>query len=397
MLKPERIEQIKNRAEQAKHEITNWRRELHQHPQTSYEETYISGVVAEKLEQFGIKTERGWAGTGVVGIIEGKQKSDKCIALRADIDALDITEENSFDYVSKYPGKMHACGHDGHTAMLLGAAKLLSEENNFQGKVMLIFQPAEEGGGGAKVMIDEGLFTKHNPESVWGMHNWPGLPVGQFAMRDGAFLASTNDFTIHVNGKGGHAAVPQYCKDPIVAASHIVAAAQSIVSREMNPNNPSLISITTFNAGTAFNIIPDQAKLTGTIRALDDQVQSELVNSLKRIVAGAEEMFGLQIEFNLLESAYPTLYNNVQETQFSYELCSQLTSSENVTRQYEPTLGGEDFAFMLQKRPGCFLLIGNQAAEKGNNMLHTSKYDFNDDIIPLGVTYWTALAESKLS
>ncbi|MBL0691096.1 MAG: amidohydrolase [SAR324 cluster bacterium] len=381
-------------AEIHKESIT-WRKILHQHPQTCYEEEFASNFIINKLTDFGIDYESNIAKTGVVGRLKAGNSTKKKIALRADIDALNITEENSFSYKSKFAGKMHACGHDGHTSMLLAAAKYLSLQKNFSGEVYFIFQPAEEGGAGADKMMKEGLFDKYPAQSVWGMHNTPGVAVGTINLMSGTMMASADMFEIKVIGSGGHAAKPHVTVDPILVASHIVTALQSIISRNIAPTDSGVITVSKVKAGTAFNIIPDIAILSGTVRALDENTRLTLLNRIEKIANSIAQAFEARIEFSLLPVRYPTLVNTKKETDIA-ELVAKKTVKE-VSRNMAPSLGGEDFAFMLQKKPGCYIFLGNgKFGEKGGNDLHTAKYDFNDNSSLHGIGYWVNLVEHIL-
>lgn len=373
----------------------SWRRLLHQYPQTSYEEEFSSNFITEKLKSFGLEVRQGMAKTGVVASLSGTNgNSNKKIILRADIDALNITEENDFDYKSKNPGKMHACGHDGHTAMLLAAAKYLSETRKFSGQVHFVFQPAEEGGAGADKMIKEGLFEKYPADSVWGMHNFPGIEVGTAGMLAGPMMASADEFKIVVNGKGGHAAMPHKTCDPILAGSHIVTALQSIIARNLPYYQSGVVTVSCFNAGSAFNIIPDKAIILGTFRAIETDVRDLLASKIQAIATGIGESFGARVDFKMLGANYPALVNSKHETEIARMVARQtMQIDENIM----PSMGGEDFAFMLQKKPGCYIVIGNGlTGNKGGNGLHNAKYDFNDDAAIYGITYWINLVQTLL-
>ncbi len=386
---------INSRIEDICKEAVEWRRLLHQNPQTSYEETFASQLIVEKLTKFGIKSFTGIAKTGVVGVLEGSTKSDKKIALRADIDALNITEQNDFAYISKNNGKMHACGHDGHTAMLLAAAAYLSATKNFSGTVYFIFQPAEEGGAGGDLMVKEGLFDKFPADSVWGMHNNPGIAVGDFEYRAGPCMASADEFTAIVKGSGGHAAMPHLTVDPVLVAAHIITSLQTVVARNIDPALSGVISTTKVHGGSAFNIIPDQVIIQGTIRALDEQTRSMLIANTKKICQNVAQAFQAECDVTIEPNSYPVLVNSVAETKIAAEVAK--TVGKNVTEMYAPSMGGEDFAFMLQKKPGSYILTGNGAkGSKGSAGLHTSRYDFNDDALIYGAKYWIALTEHLL-
>lgn len=384
-----------------KEEITAARRELHQNPQTAYEETFASDLVAKKLTDWGIPFKRGMAGTGIVATIEGqKTDSGKAIGLRADMDALDMIETSGQPWASKIPGKMHGCGHDGHTAMLLGAAKYLSETRNFNGKVHLIFQPAEEGGAGAMKMIAEGLFKQFPMKAVYGMHNWPGIPRGKMGLRPGPIMASSDSFDIVITGKGGHAALPHLNIDPIVAGSHIVTALQSIVSRQVDPVDQGVVSITNFKAGQgAHNVIPEQAHLSGTYRAFRVETRKLLQQRIEEIATGLAKTFNTTIEIKFHDGYDPTI-NTPEESVFCANIARELLGAGNVDDNVEPCMGAEDFGAMLLEAPGCYVWMGQGEPDKKdsphNKFLHNTGYDFNDEIIPLGVEYWARLAEAAL-
>lgn len=384
-----------------KDEIAAYRRELHRHPQTSYEETFASDLVAQKLAEWGIAFERGIAVTGIVATIEGQTNSSgKAIALRADMDALDMTDESGQPWASTIPGKMHGCGHDGHTAMLLGAAKYLSETRNFDGKVHLVFQPAEEGGSGAIRMIEEGLFKKYPVQAAYGMHNWPGLPKGTIALRPGPIMASSDSFQITVTGKGGHAAMPHLNVDPIVAAAQIVTNLQSIVSRQIDPVDQAVVSITNFNAGSgAFNVIPEKAVLTGTFRAFRVETRALLKRRIEEIAATIAAAHGTTAALVMNDGYDPTI-NTPAESAFCAGIARGIVGDANVNAAVDPCMGAEDFGAMLQEVPGCYIWMGQGEPDKKdsphNKGLHNTKYDFNDDIIPTGVEYWAKLVEAAL-
>lgn len=383
-----------------KNEIAACRRDLHQNPQTSYEETFASDLVAQKLTEWGITFERGMAVTGIVATIEGQKKtSGKAIALRADMDALDIIEKSGQPWASKIPGKMHGCGHDGHTAMLLGAAKYLSETRNFDGTVHLIFQPAEEGGAGAIRMIKEGLFKKYPVNAVFGMHNWPGMKMGEIGLRPGPIMASSDSFEITITGKGGHAAMPHHNIDPLLAAAHVVTALQSIVSRQVDPIDQGVMSITNFNSGTgASNVIPGNAKLIGTYRAFRVETRTMIRQRIEEITRAVSAAFNTTAEF-LFNDGYDPTINSVEESIFCANIARDLVGHDNVNANVEPCMGAEDFGAMLQEAPGCYIWMGQSVPDKDsphNKGLHNAGYDFNDEIIPLGVEYWARLAEGFL-
>lgn len=384
-----------------KEEITAARRELHQNPQTAYEETFASDLVAKKLTEWGVTFKRGLAGTGIVATIEGqKNDSGRAIGLRADMDALDMVETSGQPWASKIPGKMHGCGHDGHTAMLLGAAKYLSETRNFNGKVHLIFQPAEEGGNGAAKMIEEGLFKEFPMNAVFGMHNWPGIPKGKMGLKAGPIMASSDSFDIVITGKGGHAAMPHLNIDPIVVGSHIVTALQTIVSRQLDPIDQGVVSITNFKAGQgAHNVIPEKALLSGTYRSFRVETRKLLQKRIEEIATGIAQTLNTTVEIKFHDGYDPTI-NSAAESVFCAEVARDLLGTENVEDNVEPCMGAEDFGAMLLEAPGCYVWMGQGEPDKKdsphNQYLHNTGYDFNDDIIPIGVEYWARLAEAAL-
>ena len=375
-------------------DLTEWRRDLHRYPETNYEEHRTAGIVAEKLRAWQFDAvETGIGQTGVVGVLHGRNgPGGEAILLRADMDALPMQEEATHDHVSTIPGKMHACGHDGHTTMLLGAARHLSETRNFNGTVYFCFQPAEEGGAGAKAMLEDGLLDRYPATAVYGMHNRPGLPIGQFAVKPGPFLASADEFEITVNGRGGHAAKPHLSADPIVAGAHIVTAMQQIVARKVNPLQPAVVSICVFDAGTVSNVIPDTATLKGTIRTFDEDVYALIRAEAERICRDAGNAFGVEVGFKINGTPYPPTLNDPERTAFAVSVLEELVGAENVTHDEHPTMGGEDFAFLANARPGAFINIGNGDSAG----LHTVTYDFNDEAAPFGVAYWARLVERAL-
>ncbi|MEX1233192.1 MAG: M20 aminoacylase family protein [Planctomycetaceae bacterium] len=378
-------------------ELTAWRRELHAHPQTAFEETFASDFIAARLEAAGVKIHRGLATTGVVGTVEGSKPASgsvKAIGLRADIDALDIQEANDVPYKSKFAGKMHACGHDGHTTMLLGAACHLAKTKNFAGTVHFIFQPAEENEGGGRVMVEEGLFDKFPVDAVFGMHNWPGMPVGTFAVAAGPMMAAFDVFEVIVTGKGTHAAMPHLGIDPIAITSQIVTNLQSIASRQTNPLDQIVVSITQFHAGDTWNVIPNTAMLRGTVRSFSANVQEMAESSIRRIVENVARAHGAESTVRY-ERRYPATINTAEESEWSAKAAGLVVGDEKIIRDPQPCMGSEDFAFMLQKRPGCYVWVGNGSADN-DRMLHNPKYDFNDEIIPIGSSYWVSLVESVL-
>ena len=383
-------------------EIQAIRRDIHAHPELCFEEFRTSELVAKKLEAWGIPMIRGLAGTGVVGIIK-RGTSSRALGLRADMDALPMQEINQFAHTSQHAGKMHACGHDGHTAMLLGAAHYLSQANDFDGTVYLIFQPAEEGGGGARRMIEEGLFQQCPMDAVFGMHNWPGIAVGSFGVKTGGMMASSNEFNVTVRGKGAHAAQPQKGIDPVMIAVQIAQSWQTIVSRNVNPLEPAVLSLTQIHSGSATNVIPDDAKLIGTVRTFSTEVLDLIESRMEKIASSTAAAFDAEVDFKFKRN-YPPLINHEKETQFAIQVMRDLVGSEQVNAQVEATMGAEDFAYMLQHKPGCYVFLGNgdgNHRSAGHGLgpcnLHNPSYDFNDDLLPIGASYWVRLVQSFLA
>jgi amidohydrolase len=374
-------------------EMTVWRRDIHAHPETAFEEHRTADQVASKLESFGIEVHRGLAGTGVVGTLRAGT-GRRAIGLRADLDGLHIHEKNGFDHASKHEGKMHACGHDGHTTMLLGAAKYLAETRNFDGIVHFIFQPAEENEGGGRVMVEQGLFDKFPVEAVYGMHNKPGLPVGKFGIRPGPMMAAYDRFEIAIRGKGTHGAMPHLGIDPVVVAANIVTALQSIASRATDPVEAVVVSVTQIHGGDTWNVIPDDVVIRGTTRAFKPEIHKSLEPSIRRIAEGVCAAFGATMTMRY-DYGYPPLVNDEAHTRTAAEIAAEIVGPENVNSTLDPTMGAEDFAFMLQAKPGAYIFIGNGPAE-GGCLLHSPHYDFNDEILPLGASYWARLVERTL-
>ena len=382
-------------------ELQAIRRNIHAHPELCYEEQRTADIIAQKLTDWGIPVLRGMGVTGVVGVIR-RGTGTAAIGLRADMDALPMQEFNTFAHASRHDGKMHACGHDGHTAMLLGAAHHLAKYGNFDGTVYLIFQPAEEGGAGAKRMMDDGLFERCPMQAVYGMHNWPGAPVGTFGVTPGPMMASSNEFEVIVRGKGAHAARPHKGTDPIMVAVQIAQSWQTIVSRNKNPIDAGVLSITQIHAGSATNVIPDDATLIGTVRTFTIEVLDLLEQRMREVATHTAAAFGAGVEFNFKRN-YPPLINHPQQTAFAVGVLQQIVGTGQVNAQVEPTMGSEDFAFMLQAKPGCYVFIGNGEGDHrdmghglGPCNLHNPSYDFNDDLLPIGATYWVRLAEAAL-
>jgi len=384
---------ILNRAAELQDEVTAWRRHIHQHPELGYDTVETARFVADRLREFGCdEVATGIGRTGVVGLIKGRLGDGGTIGLRADMDALPLNEETGREYASRTPGKMHACGHDGHTAMLLGAAKYLAETRNFRGQVAVIFQPAEEGGAGALAMIRDGLMDRFGIQRVFGMHNMPGLPVGQFAVRPGPIMAATAEFTITVTGKGGHAAMPHMTIDPIVTASQIVTALQTIVSRTADPVDSCVVTVTKFHAGSAYNVIPNAAEIAGTVRTLRKEMAETARQRMQAICDGIAASAGATATLSF-RSNYPVTVNDPREAEFAAETASSIAGPALVNRAVAPLMGGEDFSYMLEARPGAFVFIGN--GDSAN--LHNPSYDFNDEVIPHGISYWVRLAETGLA
>jgi len=379
--------------EQYENEMTSWRRDIHSHPEIAFDEHRTAKIVAEKLESFGIEVETGIAGTGVVGTLK-KGGGNRAIGLRADLDALPILEANDFEHKSQHDGLMHACGHDGHTCMLLGAARHLAENDDFEGIVRFIFQPAEENEGGGKAMVEAGLFDKYPVESVFGMHNIPGMPVGTFAIKSGPMMAAFDTFRIKVIGRGGHAAMPQFTIDPIVIGTKIVEAYQSIISRFTDPQEPVVLSVTQFHAGDAYNVIPNDVEISGSTRCFSAKVQERLEKQMQHMATEICSAYGATCEF-LYERRYPPTINSQSEARIAAQVASNIVGADNVNLQPKPAMGSEDFAFMLMEKPGSYIWIGNGDGE-GSCMVHNPGYDFNDEILSLGATYWVRMVEHIL-
>ncbi len=382
---------IVNRIADLQPEIAAWRQDLHAHPELRYDVHRTAAFVAEKLKSFGCdEVVPGIGRTGVVGVIRGRA-GGKVVGLRADMDALPLEEETGLPYKSQNPGKMHACGHDGHTAMLLGAAKYLAETRNFSGTAVVIFQPAEEGGAGALAMVKDGLISRFGIQEVFGMHNFPGLPLGQFAIRPGAMMASADHLTIDLEGKGGHAARPHLSIDTLLVGAQIVNQLQSIVARNVDPLEAAVVSICMFQAGHTDNVIPQHAQLRGTARALTDEVRNTLLQRIDDVVQGTARMYGAKAKLTCT-NGYPVLVNNNRQTEFAAAVAREIAGSDKVDTEVAPVMGAEDFAFMLGERPGAFIFVGNGDSAG----LHHPAYNFNDEAIPTGTSYWVRLSESAL-
>jgi len=381
--------------------IATLRRDIHAHPELCFQEQRTSDLIAKTLSGWGIPVHRGLGKTGVVGIVKNGS-SPRAVGLRADIDALPITEHNRFPHASVNTGKMHACGHDGHTAMLLAAAQHLSTHRNFDGTVYLIFQPAEEGGGGAREMIKDGLFDRFPMEAIFGIHNWPGLAAGQFAIKSGPVFASSNEFRIVIRGKGAHAAMPHNGIDPVPVACQLVQAFQTIITRNKRPIDAGVISVTMIHAGEATNVVPDSCELRGTVRTFTLEVLDLIERRMREISEATCQAFGASCEFEFHRN-YPPTVNHSRETEFARVLLESVVGKQNVV-EFEPTMGAEDFSYYLLEKPGCYFLIGNGdgahrdgGSGAGPCMLHNPSYDFNDELIPVGGSMWVRLAEAWLS
>jgi amidohydrolase len=387
---------IVNRIAEFHPEITEWRRDLHMHPELQYDVHRTAASVAEKLKAFGCdEVVTGIGRTGVVGVIKGRKPAGgglKAIGMRADMDALPLEEITGLPYKSTIPGKMHACGHDGHTAMLLGAAKYLAETRNFGGTAVVIFQPAEEGGAGGKAMVDDGLMTRFGIEEVYGMHNYPGIPLGEFAIRPGALMAAADHFIIEIEGKGGHAARPHFSVDTVLVGAEIVSRLQSIVARNVDPLHSAVVSVCLFQAGTTDNVIPQTAVLRGTARSLVPEIQDLLEKRIQEVVEGTAKLHGAKAVLKYKRS-YPVTRNHPDQTDFAASVAKEVVGDTKVDTNVNPVMGAEDFSFMLNARPGAFIFVGNGDSAG----LHHPAYDFNDGIIPVGSSYWVRLAEKALA
>jgi amidohydrolase len=372
--------------------MMQWRRYLHAQPELAFNEHKTSDFVAARLEEFGLEVHRGLAGTGVVGTL--RRGEGGTVGLRADMDALPITEANDFGHASRHTGHMHACGHDGHTTMLLGAASQLARNGRFGGTVHFIFQPAEEGEAGGRKMIEDGLFDLFPVDRVFGMHNWPGLPAGHFAVRPGPMMASSDSWEMIVEGRGGHAAMPDTCTDPVVVSAQIVMALQTIVSRNLHPVDSGVVSVTQIHAGEAFNVIPGQVVLRGTARSFQPATRDLIERRMGEIAHGIAQAGDCSVRFHY-DRRYPPTINNAEQARFAADVAALLVGEEHVDRDPVPTMGGEDFAFMLQEKPGAYLFIGNGPSDNGR-VLHSPHYDFNDDILSVGAAYWVKLIETAL-
>ena len=379
-------------------QMVTWRQHLHQHPELSFKEEITSDYIASVLQSHDIEIHRGLAVTGIIATVHG-QRDGNVIGLRADMDALPIQELNDFSYKSVHDGKMHACGHDGHSTMLLGSAIYLKENNNFSGTVHFIFQPAEEGGGGGRVMVEEGIFDKFPCQAVYGMHNFPGIAEGQFAVHDTAVMAANETLNINIKGKGGHAAMPDQCIDPVVVGAQIISALQSVVARNVAPLKSAVVSITMVNAGFASNVVPDDMQLTGSLRYFSKDVGDEVKDKIKNIVEGVSNSMGASATFESVPN-YPATINTPKHAELCANAAAMVVGENNVLRNEQPTMGSEDFAFLLNASEGAYIWIGNglvpEDSPKGGCMLHNTQYDFNDEILPIGASYWVQLVQNIL-
>ena len=384
---------ILNRAAELQAEVSEWRRHLHANPELLYDVENTAAFVAAKLAEFGVdEIVTGIGRTGVVGVIKGRGTSTRAIGLRADMDALPLDEISGKPWSSRVPGLMHACGHDGHTAMLLGAARYLAETRNFNGRVVVIFQPAEEGGAGALAMVQDGLMERFAVEEVYGMHNMPGQPVGTFSIRKGGIMAAPDKFFITVKGRGSHAAEPHKAIDPIAIGAQIVTNLQLIASRNANPLRSVVVSVTRFNAGTTHNIIPEEASLAGTVRSLDEAVRDLAEARIRDIARGIASANGAEADV-VYERACPVTVNHAAETEHAARAAIDIVGKDRVDTEVDPSMAGEDFAFMLKARPGAYIMVGHGDTPG----LHNPAYDFNDEILPYGISYWVRLAEQRLT
>ena len=385
---------IVNRVADLQGDIAEWRHDIHAHPELLFDVHRTAATVADKLKAFGCdEVVPGIGRTGVVGVIRGRRgQSHKVIGMRADMDALPIEEATGLSYKSTVPGKMHACGHDGHTAMLLGAAKYLAETRNFAGTAVLVFQPAEEGGGGGREMVRDGLMERFGVQEVYGMHNYPGLPLGQFGIRTGPLMASADAVTIEIEGVGGHAARPQLSVDTVLVGAQIINQIQSIVARSVDPIKSAVISICVFQAGTTDNVIPQTAHLRGTARALSPDVRDLLEKRLHEVVEGTARLYGAKAKLTY-RRGYPVLKNHEQQTSFAASIASEIVGADRVDTNFPPVMGAEDFSYMLEARAGAFIFVGNGDSAG----LHHPAYNFNDDVIPVGTSYWVRLVETAMA
>ena len=379
-------------------EMNEWRHHIHAHPETAFEETATAAFVADKLASFGLEVHTGLAKTGVVGVLrggDGASSASNAIGLRADLDALHIRERSGVPYASRSEGRMHACGHDGHTTMLLGAARALAQRKRLDGTVYFIFQPAEENEGGGRVMVEEGLFERFPMRAVYGMHNWPRLPAGTFAMRPGPLMGAYDIFEIVATGKGAHAAMAYTGKDPMLFVAQAINALQTIVARNLHPQDAGVVSVTQVHGGDTWNVIPQEVVLRGTVRTFKREVQDLIEQRIRGIVAGVAATFDMSATVRC-ERRYPALVNSEAETQHAIVAATAVVGATNVEINPTPEMGSEDFAFMLQAKPGCYVWLGaGRGADTPN--IHSPQYDFNDDVLPIGASYWVTLAEQQLA
>ena len=379
-----------------KEDMTDWRRDIHAHPELAFEEVRTSDLVAAKLAEWGIEVHRGIGKTGLVGVLKGRDDgvSGRAIGLRADMDALPMEEENDVPYKSTNPGVFHGCGHDGHTTMLLGAAKYLAETRNFSGTVNFIFQPAEEGAGGGRLMVEEGLFDRFPCDEVYGMHNWPEMPAGQVAVVPGPIMAAADQFDIKITAKGGHAAMPHLCNDPVVIAAQMVTAFQSLVSRQTDPLDAAVISVTQLHVGSAHNVIAEEAMLAGTVRTFKPATQDMIEAGMERIARGLCDAFGAAVAFDY-RRGYPATVNHPAQASFAAQVAAAVVGEGNVVEDRDPVMGAEDFSYMLLERPGAYLWLG-QAGGPSACMVHNPRYDFNDEVLPVGASVFATMVETRL-
>lgn len=385
---------VVNRIAEFTEEMARWRHEIHAHPELAFEERMTADLVAGLLQSFGIAVERGIARTGIVGTLEGSRPG-RSVALRADMDALPIAEKTGAPYASRHAGRMHACGHDGHTAMLLGAAKYLAETRNFAGTIHFIFQPAEENEGGARAMIAEGVLARYPVDAVYGMHNWPELPLGAFAVRPGAMMAAFDIFELRIKGKGVHGAMPHLGVDPIVAAAQVVMALQTITSRKLDPLESAVLSVTQIHGGETWNVIPEEVVLRGTARSFDPALRDRLEGLIREVAEGVAKAAGAELTLSY-DKRYPPTRNSAAETEIAAGAAAEIVGAGNVRREFLPSMGAEDFSYFLQEKPGAYIWVGNGGAAAGR-ALHTPTYDFNDEILAIGASYWVRLAERALA
>ena len=385
---------IKKKIEQITPEMLKWRHSIHSKPEIAYQEKDTSDFISKKLHEFGIEVHQGIGKTGVVGIIKGKNSnSERAIGIRADMDALPMTEKTNLPYTSKNEGAMHACGHDGHSTMLLGAAKYLAETRNFYGTVYCIFQPAEEGGNaGAKAMINDGLFKKFKIDTVWGIHNWPGIPLGQAVIHEGFAMAGGDIIVFTIEGKGGHAAQPQYSNDPMIAAGFTITALQSLISRQLDPFKNAVLSLTKIEGGSAFNVIPDTVTIGGTLRSTNEHIRNDMLKKIKKVALNACEISNCKVNIEI-RPGYPSTINDEKSAKLASEIFKNTFGDSFINLEETPTMGSEDFSYMLKEKPGAYIWLGaGEDAEK----LHSAHYDFNDALLPIGAEYWANLAETIL-